>query len=47
MEVLRENSIGQIAIQCSEGSHATGQHPKNDFFHDIGEDMISSGPPVE
>jgi hypothetical protein len=45
--VLRENSAGQIAIQCSEGSPATGQHPKNDLFHDIGEDMINSGPPVE
>jgi hypothetical protein len=44
---LRENSAGQITIQCSEGSPATGQHPKNDFFHGIGEDMIDSAPPVE
>jgi hypothetical protein len=44
---LRENSASQIAIQCSEGSPATRQHPKNDLFHDIGEDMISNGPPAE
>jgi hypothetical protein len=44
---LRENSAGQIAIQCSEGSPATGQRPKNGLCHDIREDIISSGPPVE
>jgi hypothetical protein len=44
---LRESSAGQIAIQCSEGSPATRQNPKNDLCHDIGEDMISSGLPVE
>jgi hypothetical protein len=45
--VLRENSAGQITIQRSEGSPAAGQHPKNSLCHDIGEDMMSSGPPVE
>jgi hypothetical protein len=44
---LRENSAGQIAIQCPEGSPATGQCPKNDLCHDIREDVISSGLPVE
>jgi hypothetical protein len=44
---LRENSAGQIAIQCSEGSPAAGQHPKNGLFHDIGDNMMSNGPPVE
>jgi hypothetical protein len=44
---LREYSAGQITIQCSEGSPATGQHPRNDNCHDIGEGMISSGSPVE
>jgi hypothetical protein len=41
---LREDSAGQLTIQCSQGSPATRQHPKNGLFHDIGEDMISSGP---
>jgi hypothetical protein len=44
---LREYSAGQITIQCSEGSPATGQHPRNDNCHDIGESMISSGSAVE
>jgi hypothetical protein len=44
---LREYSSCQITIQCSEGSPATGQHPRNDNCHDIGEGMISSGSPVE
>jgi hypothetical protein len=46
-EKLREYSAGQIIIQCSEGSPATGQYPRNDNCHDIGEGMISSGSPVE
>jgi hypothetical protein len=45
--VFRENFAGQIAIQRSEGSPAAGQHPKNSLCHDIREDMMSSGPPVE
>jgi hypothetical protein len=44
---LRKYSAGQITIQCSEGSPATGQHPRNENCHDIGEGMISSGLPVE
>jgi hypothetical protein len=44
---LRESSAGQIVIQCLEGSPATGQQPKNDLCHDIGEDMINSGLPVQ
>jgi hypothetical protein len=44
---LREYSAGQITIQCSEGSPATRQHPRNDNCHDIGEGVISSGSPVE
>jgi hypothetical protein len=42
-----EYSAGQITIQCSEGSPATGQHPRNDNCHYIGEGMISSRSPVE
>jgi hypothetical protein len=45
--MLRENSVDQIAIQCSEGSPGTEQCPKNSLFHDIREEMMSSGPPVE
>jgi hypothetical protein len=45
--VWREYSAGQITIQCSEGSPATWQHPRNDNSHDIRESMISSGSPVE
>jgi hypothetical protein len=44
---LRENSAGQIATECSEGSPATGQHPKNHLCCDIGDDMITSGSPVK
>jgi hypothetical protein len=44
---LREYSAGQITIQCSEGSPATGQHSRNDNCHDIREGIISSGSPVE
>jgi hypothetical protein len=44
---LREYFAGQITIQCSEGSPATGQHPRNENWHDIGECMISSGSFVE
>jgi hypothetical protein len=40
---FRENSAGQIVIQCSGGSPATGQHTKKDLCHDTREDMISSG----
>jgi hypothetical protein len=47
LSLLRENSTDQIAIQCAKGSSGTGQHPKNDFFHDIGQNMISSRSPVE
>jgi hypothetical protein len=44
---LREYSADHIIIQSSEGSPATGQHPRTDNYHDIGEGMISSGSPVE
>jgi hypothetical protein len=36
-----------MVIQCSEGYLGTGQYPKNGLFYEIGEDMISSGPPAE
>jgi hypothetical protein len=43
----RENSVDQITIQRSEGFPVTGQQPKNDLFHRIGEDVVSSGSPVD
>jgi hypothetical protein len=47
LHLLMKYSASQITIQSSECSPATGQHPRNDNCHDIGEGMISSGLPVE
>jgi hypothetical protein len=46
-DLSKEDFAGQITIQCSEGSSATGQYPKNRICHGFGEGMINSGPPVE